>query len=113
MTRPAPGACPPVQATRPANDNLDVDPHGLIGAVLHDRVETVDPSQARDCLLGWLLDLPDDVDPAAAARQLLADAPAPATETAGRLRDLLAETATWTRPRLDRRRTRRRRAAAL
>jgi hypothetical protein len=115
MTRPASGdpSSAPAASAQPAgaNDNHDVDPQGLIAAVLHDRVETVHPSQANDCLLGWVMDLPDGVDPAAAAAQLLADAPPPRTETARQLIALLSETAGWSRSRLDRRLPRRRRAA--
>jgi hypothetical protein len=123
MTRDAPSAeptsptdgtndTPAVKGNRAVNDNRNVDPHGLIAAVLQDRVETVDPSQAHDCLLSWLMDLPEGVDPAAAAAQLLADAPPPQSATARRLRELLSETAAWSQSRLGTRRARRRRPSA-
>ena len=76
-----------------SNDNRNVDPHGVMHAVLDDRAAPDPGHSAQDCLLGWLLDLPAELDPAIAARQLLAARPAKsASARAHRVAELLAET---------------------
>lgn len=111
MTREAPGDVQPSGLHRISNDNLNVDPYGLVSAVLHERSAPADGHSPRDCLINWLLDLPADLDPAVAARQLLTQRPdSPPSERADCMASLLAETAAHPRPHPDRRRRQRRQA---
>ena len=80
----------------------DDDPGGVLGEIL--TMGEAFPGPAEDALLGWTLRLADDVDPADAARRILArhhfdtgDAPDGAC---GELVRLLREAATFARGRL-------------
>lgn len=89
--------------TYTSKHHSDDDPGGVIGEVLAMGPEFAGP--AEDVLLGWTLRLADGVDPAAAARRLLArhglqDRPAP-EGACGDLIRLLRETANFSRARMD------------
>ncbi|MBK1699035.1 hypothetical protein [Rhodovibrio salinarum] len=100
MTRPVTGDPRPSALPHVSNDNQNIDPGGLMTAVLQER-GGLDPAHtAHDFLIGWLLELPADLDPAIAARQLLAKSPmSSASGRAHRVAELLAETAAHPRAR--------------
>ncbi len=87
------------------------DPGGLIYEVLHAGPEAV--GSAEDIILSWVLRLDDERDPAAAAKALLrayghAEGPPP-EGLAGRIVEMLRQTAASPRDRLKKPNRRRRR----
>jgi len=75
------------------------DPQGALRAALAGAFDPTTP--AEDVMLGWLLRLPEPLDPAVAARQVIAAAnTAPVANL--RLLALLAEVARWPTARLRR-----------
>lgn len=72
------------------------DPGGRLRSALGDGREP--PMPAEDMVLGWLLELPAALDPAAAAARVIAGTALPARNA--RLLGVLQEVASWPRERL-------------
>ena len=93
-------ASPALLPAAVAGDKLAAeDPQGALRMALAGELDPAIPPE--DMVLSWLLRLPDGLDPAVAARRVLAAA---GTSTLGNepLRALLVEIARWPAPRLAR-----------
>lgn len=101
-----PAAAQPADAHEPAGNGEAAgeapgltDPQRRLGIALSGCIDPAVPPE--DLLLDWLIGLPDGLDPAEAARRLIATA-TPATTRNERLLALLVEVAQWPLPRLAR-----------
>ncbi len=104
--RSGPRAAAPAAAQGPAVDRGEaveplgsIDPQHRLGIALSGCIDPAIPSE--DLLLDWLIGLPDGLDPAEAARRVIAAAD-PATTRNDRLLALLVDVAQWPLPRLAR-----------